>query len=200
MYTNHELNDGMKRSAGKQPNIQRSTFFMAQLCLGLCLELCFGLSLSGTASAAPAVSATNDAAFIAAREATRTGNGLRLGQAVAALPVDYVLRPWADYWQLQQQLAANAESGTDTVDSSGIISFLQTHEGSYLAEKLRDDWLHFLGKKSDWIRFAREFPLLSGPDTALDCYAAQAAGTPQKVRPLWLSTQELPPACMPLVD
>jgi soluble lytic murein transglycosylase len=204
MYTNHELNDGMKRSAGKQPNIQRPTLFMAKLCLGLCFWLCFGLSLglslSSTASAAPAVSATHDTAFIAAREATRTGNGLRLGQAVAALPVDYVLRPWADYWQLRQQLAANAESGADTVDSSGIISFLQTHEGSYLAEKLRTDWLYFLGKKSDWVGFAREFPLLSGPDTTLDCYAAQAAGTPQRVRPLWLSTQEIPSACMPLVD
>ncbi len=188
MYLNHELNNGMKRSAGKQPRIQRPIFCIAQLCLGLC----FGLSLSGTAGAAPMFSAINDAAFLAARDAVRTGDTARLGKAVAALPVDYVLRPWADYWQLQQQLAED--------DDNGIAPFLQTHEGSYLAEKLRDDWLHFLGKKSDWVRFQREFSLLSQPDIALTCYAAQAAGTPQKVRTLWLSSQELPAACMPLVD
>lgn len=200
MYTNHKLNDGMKRSAGKQSAMQRPVFCMAQLCLGLVLVLGLALSLSAKASATPAFSTANDTIFITAREAARTGNSLRLGQAVAALPVDYVLRPWAEYWQLQQQLAANAESETDTVDNSGIPSFLQTHEGSYLAEKLRDDWLRFLGKKSDWVRFTHEFPLLSAPDSTLNCYAAQAAGTPQKVRPLWLSAQELPMACMPLVN
>lgn len=200
MYTNHTLNDGMKRSAGKHSAMRRPVFYMAQLGLGLVLALCLTLSLSAKAGAAPVFSAANDTTFIAAREAARTGNSSRLGQAVAALPVDYVLRPWAEYWQLQQQLAANAESETDTVDNSGITSFLQTHEGSYLAEKLRDDWLRFLGKKSDWVRFAREFPLLSAPDSTLNCYAAQAAGTPQKVRPLWLSAQELPAACMPLVN
>ena len=192
MYLNHELNDGMKRPAGKQPGMQCPVLFMAQLCLGLC----FGLYLGGTAIAAPAFSAINDTTFIAAREAVRTGNRLRLEQAVAALPADYVLRPWADYWQLQQQLAADA----DTINDNGITAFLQAHEGSYLAEKLRNDWLRFLGKKSDWVRFAREFPLLSGPDTELTCYAAQAAGTPQKVRSLWGSSAELPAACTPLVN
>lgn len=159
---------------------------MAQLGLSLVLMLCLTLflSLNARAGATSASSTANDATFIAAREAARTGNRLRLEQSVAALPVDYVLRPWAEYWQLQQQLAANAESETDTMDSSGITSFLQTYEGSYLAEKLRDDWLLFLGKKSDWVRFKREFPLLSAPDSTLNCYAAQATGTPQKVRPL----------------
>ena len=196
MYTNHKSNDGMKQSAGKQLRRQRPLFCMAQLCWGLFLALCLSLSLSARASATPAFSVANDTTFITAREAARTGDSLLLEQAVAALPADYVLRPWAEYWQLQQQLIADA----DTVDSDRISAFLQAHEGSYLAEKLRDDWLHFLGKKSDWVRFEHEFPLLSAPDTTLTCYAAQAAGTPRKVRPLWLLPQELPATCTPLAD
>lgn len=204
MYTNHKLNDGMKPAAGKHSAMQRSVVCLAQLCLGLTLlldsVLGLALPLSVKANTAPVSSTANDTTFIAAREATRTGNSLRLGQAVAALPVDYVLRPWAEYWQLQQQLAANTESETEAMDDSRILSFLQTHKDSYLAEKLRDDWLRVLGKKSDWVRFTREFPLLSAPDNTLNCYAAEAAGTPQKVRPLWLSAQELPTACMTLVN
>lgn len=188
MYSDHKLNDGMKRSAGKQASQVHGVFFTTRLCF----KLCIWFFASCAAGAVPTLAATGDIAFIAARDAARTGDAARLGQAIAALPADYVLRPWANYWQLQQQLAMD--------NDNGIAGFLRTHEGSYLAEKLRDDWLRFLGKQSDWVRFQDEFPLLSQPDSTLTCYAAQAAGTPQKVRPLWLSSEELPSACLPLVD
>lgn len=190
----------MKLFASKLSAGQRPGFCFGQLYSGLSLALCLALFFATKANANAVFSNANDTTFMAAREAARTGNSLRLAQAVVALPVDHVLRPWAEYWQLQQQLVANTESETGVVDNSLILSFLQTHAGSYLAEKLREDWLRYLGKKSDWARFTSEFPLLSAPDSTLNCYAAQAAGTPQKVRPLWLSAQELPAACMPLVN
>lgn len=136
---------------------------------------------------------TSDArAFLAVRDAARSENVARLTQAVAALPKDDLLRPWADYWLLQKQLLMD--------DERGIADFLQANQGSYLANKLRGEWLMFLGKQGNWSRYRAEYSLLSQPDTAQTCYAGQANNTPNVVRPFWLTDTDLPAACLPLVN
>lgn len=153
----------------------------------------------GAVSPAPArcaplgtFAATGDATFLAARDAVRSGDRVKLSRALETLPADYPLRAWAEYWQLRQQL--------DDDDSRGVPGFLAANEGAYLAEKLRADWLRALGKKGQWEDFRREWPRLVEPDVELNCYAAQAAGAPQSVRPLWRDGQDLPVACETLVD
>ncbi len=164
----------MKSAAGKH----RAIFYLAGVALVLCCAV----------PPAPAFAAAGDTAFLAAREAFRKGEPVR---APAALP-GHPLQVWAEYWQLRQRLEDD--------DASGIAAFLTANEGSYLAEKLRGDWLRYLGEHADWVGFQREFALLVQPDAELNCYAAQAAGTPQNVRPLWLSGQDLPAACDTAVD
>ncbi len=142
-------------------------------------------------SPAPTFAATGDATFLSAREAYRNGERVRLGRQVDALK-GHPLQPWAEYWQLRLRL----EDGED----AGVADYIVRNEGAYLAEKLRGDWLRQLGKQRDWPSFQRLLPALALPDAEINCYAAQAANTPEAVRPLWLGGQELSAACDTVVD
>jgi soluble lytic murein transglycosylase len=139
----------------------------------------------------PAVADRGDAAFLSAREAFRNGERVRLGRQVEALR-GHPLQPWAEYWILRLRL--------DDGDASGVPDYLNRHSGAYLAEKLRGDWLRVLGKNGDWEGFQRERAALALPDAEVNCYAAQAARTPDVVRPMWSGGQDLPQACEALVD
>ena len=140
---------------------------------------------------APTLADRGDAAFLSAREAFRNGERVRLGRQMEALQ-GHPLQPWAEYWALRLRL--------DDGDANGVPDYLGRHPDAYLAEKLRGDWLRVLGKNSDWESFQRERPALVLPDAEVNCYAAQAARTPDAVRTLWNSSQDLPQACEVLVD
>ena len=139
--------------------------------------------------------------FLQARDAYRAGERVRLGRLADAIG-DYELRPWVDFWRLRLRL----EDGS----TEGVAEFLEAEKGSYLAEKLRAEWLRFLGKRRDWQAFERELPPLAVPETDVTCYAlqarlARAEGAGRDVvlleaRPLWFGAVELPEACAPLTD
>lgn len=171
--------------------------------------LAFGLAVSPTPTFSATDGTAGDAAFLAARDALRSGEPMRLARALDNLPAAYPLRIWAEYWQLRQRLEQD--------DASGIPAFLATHEGSYVAEKLRGDWLRYLGKNADWENFRREFTTLAQPDDELNCYAMragnpvqdQAAGaapvqaeviSPLALLPLWRSGEGIPAACDAVID
>ena len=132
-----------------------------------------------------------DTVFLSAREAFRNGERIRLGRQIDALQ-GHPLRAWAEYWALRLRL--------DDGDASGVAEYLSRYPGAYLAEKLRGDWLRVLGKKGEWEGFQRELPALVLPDVEVSCFAAQAAQTADKVRPLWSSGQDLSQACETVVD
>ena len=132
-----------------------------------------------------------DATLLAARDAFRNGERQRLARYTEALR-GHPLQPWAEYWSLRLRL--------DDGDAGGVPDYLNRHAGTYLAEKLRGDWLRVLGKAGDWDSFQRELPALVQPDAEIRCYAAQLANTPEVVRPLWTGGQDLPQACEVLVD
>ena len=140
---------------------------------------------------APVFAERGDEALLHARDAFRNGERVRLGRQLEALQ-GHPLQPWAEYWALRLRL--------DDGDAGGVADFLTRHAGSYLAEKLRGDWLRVLGKAGDWEKFRRELPALILPDAEVSCYAAQAAGNAEMVRPLWTSGQDLPQACETVVD
>jgi soluble lytic murein transglycosylase len=139
----------------------------------------------------PAMAERGDAEFLIARDAFRNGERVRLGRQLEALQ-GHPLHAWAEYWALRLRL--------DEDDASGVADYLRRYPGAYLAEKLRGDWLRVMGKKADWQGFQRELPALVIPDVEVSCYAAQAARTAEMMRPLWLSGQDLPQACEPVVD
>jgi soluble lytic murein transglycosylase len=133
-----------------------------------------GLCSAPSPAAAPALADKGDAASSSAREAFRNGERVRLGRQVEALQ-GHPLQPWAEYWALRLRL--------DDGDASGVADYLNRHPDAYLAEKLRGDWLRVLGKNGDWEAFQRERPALALPDAEVNCYAAQAARTPDSGAP-----------------
>ncbi|MBL8479686.1 MAG: lytic transglycosylase domain-containing protein [Sterolibacteriaceae bacterium] len=174
-------------------NYKRKPFLsssrVAPVAFALVAALCAPSALG--APAGTYVLERGEAAFMAARDAWRNGERVRLARQVEALQ-GHPLQAWAEYWLLRLRL----EDG----DATGVADYLARHPGAYLAEKLRGDWLRALGKKADWDGFRRELQGLALPDTEVACYAARAADTAEMVRPLWTGGQDLPQACEALVD
>jgi soluble lytic murein transglycosylase len=138
-----------------------------------------------------------DEAVLAAREAFRVGNAAQLARAAQAAR-GHVLEPYVEYWQLRQ--------GIENRGPEELRDFLARREGSYLADRLRADWLSVLGRRSQWDLFREERPRLVVEDPAIACYGllqrfnAGDISTLAELRPVWLTPRELPEACQPLAD
>ena len=84
--------------------------------------------------------------------------------------------------------------------------FLARQERTYLAEKLRGDWLRLLGKQQRWREFDVEYPKISQADQDLACYGLQSRLARQDPKalddalPLWRSLLEVPEPCGPVLD
>ncbi len=139
-----------------------------------------------------------DERVLAAREALRGGDHVRLERLANELR-GHELAPWVDYWRLVAGLP-------DRFDAVAARDFLARHDGSYVAEKLRGDWLKALGKAQRWSEFDAEFGKLVAPDQELTCYALQSrrargdATMLDAAVPLWLSLIEPPEACYPVLE
>lgn len=149
-------------------------------------------------SAAPvAAQGVDDSRFIAAREAFRKGDLARLEAAVAGIG-NHRLASYAENYRLRNLMARD--------DSSGIPAFLTANDGSYVAEKLRADWLRWLAKRAAWDLVASEYPKLIAPEPELACIGQQARlargerAVLDEIKPLWLDLLEPPEGCLPLLD
>ncbi|MDO8932797.1 MAG: transglycosylase SLT domain-containing protein [Rhodocyclaceae bacterium] len=144
-----------------------------------------------------AIANTGDDAFLSAREAYRNGERVRLAKNLDALRGNE-LQPWVEYWQLRLKI--------EDKQTEAVPDFLTRHSGTYLAEKLRGDWLRLLGKQHEWDVFQQEYPRLTQPDQEVTCYALQARLARQdgtaldEARPLWFSLIDMPESCMPLME
>jgi soluble lytic murein transglycosylase len=152
------------------------------------------------AAAAPVATATRDAAsrFAEARDAFRAGERVHLARVAESLR-DTEFAPWVEHWRLRLRIEE------DSYD--GVREFLDREAGSYLAEKLRGEWLRQLGRRQDWKTFQQEYPALAQPDQELACYALQARlnrgqddSALDEARPLWFNAVDLPDSCQPLMD
>jgi soluble lytic murein transglycosylase len=101
-----------------------------------------------------------DAAFTAAREAFVKGDRSKMARAAAGLS-NHPLVPWVDYFRLSQRL----EDGSD----EGMATFVARHDGTYLSEKARGDWLKWLMRKEDWAAARIQFAHLERPDAETQC-------------------------------
>lgn len=124
-----------------------------------------------------------DAAFVAVRDAFAQGERGRFERAFAALQAHatareaHALLPWAEYFRFSLRLG----EGTD----AGIAEFVERHDGSYLAEKMRTAWLKWLVDKKDWIQARRQLALLKRPDAEADCLGLELRmqlGEPEAVQ------------------
>jgi soluble lytic murein transglycosylase len=134
-------------------------------------------------------SATALDAAVDAREALRRRDGARLlALRDAAAAQNHPLAQWIDYWELGNRLERAQQSELD--------AFYARWPGSYVEDRLRNDWLLELGKRRDWANLTREFPRFRmNDDREVTCYAllaehldALAAG---KALPAWFKARAL---------
>ncbi len=117
-----------------------------------------GSALPPQASAAPET-------ILDARDAYRKKDRLRLGGTRALLEMERSpLAAWADYWEMNLRLPELTQPELD--------SFNARWPGSYVEDRLRNDWLLELGKRRDWAGFRAEFPRFRlNDDREVSCYA-----------------------------
>ena len=74
------------------------------------------------------------------------------------------LTPWVDYWELTNRLSE--------VSSDEIEQFYARWPGSYVEDRLRNDWLLEVGHRRDWDAFKRDYPhFRMNDDRSVTCYA-----------------------------
>lgn len=135
----------------------------------------------------------DDKDFLAAREAFRTGDSIALAEYSTKLQGD-IWAVYADYYVLSQQLKQ--------ADPIAVINFLQKYPDTWLAEKLRGEWLIVLGQRQDWQNYQQFYTGLQRPQLEHKCYSYLARANTGDVtalaearQELWLNTKSLPTPC-----
>jgi soluble lytic murein transglycosylase len=148
------------------------------------------VALPGQAS----VPATGDRLVIAARDAYRKGDSAALASARAQVMAQrHPLAPWADYWDLNLRLPR--------ASVPEVEAFYSRWSGSYVEDRLRNDWLLELGKRRDWQAFRRDYPRFRmNDDPQVTCYAVTTEhldGKPVRERALeaWLVQRDADDGC-----
>ena len=112
----------------------------------------------------PAVApdAAADDLFLLLREAARQDDAAGAASYAARLP-NYAIASYVDYYRLKPRL--RGASGDEVRD------FLQRHQGSAIADRMRNDWLLELGRNRDWLNFDQQYPLfVLDDDVQVKCY------------------------------
>lgn len=132
--------------------------------------------------------------FLRAREAWAAGDMRKFDRFAGKIPEDSVLSPYIAYWKVARQLD----------DDAKVADFLATYSGTWLAEKLRSEWLKELGRREIWPAYLAEFPKLTKPETTHLCLARRAemlVGDSRNIREaaqLWFTGKDMPSNCSPL--
>jgi soluble lytic murein transglycosylase len=114
--------------------------------------------------------ASIDEAFIAARDAAAAGNKERFAQVAPRLR-DHPLSAYVEFWRLQLRMR-NEEPSRLAAD---VNAFIARNAGTYVADRMRLEWLVLLGTKHNFDAFERELPQLVWSDDAqLKCLVALA--------------------------
>ncbi|MFO1271814.1 MAG: hypothetical protein U1F50_09075 [Rubrivivax sp.] len=142
--------------------------------------------------AAPARAQPGDSTIVDAREAVRQKNRPRLA-ALKVQAAGHPLAMWVDYWELGNRL------NEATVDE--VEAFYTRWSGTYVEDRLRNDWLLELGRRRDWANLARDFPRFRmNDDREVTCYALltqHLAGQDVRAaaRSAWLAQRDLDDGC-----
>ncbi|MBO9687004.1 MAG: lytic transglycosylase domain-containing protein [Mitsuaria chitosanitabida] len=111
-----------------------------------------------------------------AREAWRVRDRAKLSaMRQAAFDQQHPLAPWFDYWNLNARLSE--------AQQAEINAFYARWPGSYVEDRLRNDWLLELGHRRDWANFRRD---LAGykmqDDREVVCYTLLADPPKRELR------------------
>jgi soluble lytic murein transglycosylase len=122
------------------------------------------LVLALATPATPAQTLLDDT-VVQAREALRKRDAAALGQAARSLgEAGHPLAQWVEYWQISNRIVEMRQADLD--------AFFARWPGTYVEDRLRNDWLLELGKRRDWDNFRVEFPRFRmNDDREVSCYA-----------------------------
>lgn len=144
--------------------------------------------------AAPSALADTGEDFLAARSAWAAGDARKFDRAAGKIPAESVFQPYLAYWDVVRKLDEDAK----------VADFLASYPGSWLAEKLRAEWLKSLGKRELWSAYLAEFARLERPETTHLCLARRAElalGDRRSLKDavaMWFSGRDMPSSCTPL--
>lgn len=131
--------------------------------------------------------------FVRARQAYLAGDALRFEQYAANIPPSHLLYPSIAYWRLQRS--------TSMTRDDQVTDFLAAYPGTWLAQRVRAEWLKQLGRREMWPAYLVEYPRLAAPDLTHQCYARRAelaAGDRRRLHEaiaLWFTGRDMPSAC-----
>jgi soluble lytic murein transglycosylase len=140
--------------------------------------------------------------IVDAREAFRKKDRSRLAALrIAANTARHPLAPWVEYWELNLRLPE--------ASSEEVSAFFARWPGTYVEDRLRNDWLLEAGRRRDWASIAREYPRFRmDDDREVSCYAALAefqrgadprsAELRERARNAWLAQREADDGCQQL--
>ncbi len=158
-----------------------------------------GLLMLPTPSHATRLPQTAQAVLVAAQEAHRVGDRARLAQLRGAPSVQgHALTPWLDYWDLNLRL------GSAQVEE--VEAFYLRWSGTYVEDRLRNDWLLELGRRRDWRAFLRDQPRFKmNDDREVTCYGlwAQHLGGQEvhmAARAVWMAQRDPDDGCHQLAS
>ncbi|MES2535264.1 MAG: transglycosylase SLT domain-containing protein [Pseudomonadota bacterium] len=166
-----------------------------------------GVSLAAASAfvSIPAANAQNrlgntaaaDEIFLALRDAARRDDAVKAFDLAARL-TDYPIQSYVEYYRLKPRVR-------DTLPVAEIRDFLRRHDGSAIADRLRNDWLLEAGKARDWVTFDEQYPQFAlDDDTQLKCYAlmskvAKAQNVAEEARALLVAPKAYGEACPALI-
>jgi soluble lytic murein transglycosylase len=109
--------------------------------------------------------ADGDAQLLTARQALRPRDAATLLRVRDSLLASgHPLASWADYFELGQRLG--------DAQQPELEAFYARWPGSYVEDRLRNDWLLELGRRQDWANFRVEHPRFRmDDDRDVHCYA-----------------------------
>ena len=165
-------------------------------CGGAALALCLLAALSAphAVSAAPSTVRAAPEPILEAREAFRKRDRARLvALRETTVSAQHPLAPWVAYWD------ANVRLGE--LQQADLEAFYAQFKGSYVEDRLRNDWLLELGHRRDWANFALDFPRFRmNDDREVTCYAVltdHLAGRKVRdaARSAWFAQREADEGC-----
>jgi soluble lytic murein transglycosylase len=134
--------------------------------------------LAATAMPRPAEAQDPNATVLDAREAFRKRDRVKLAALRArAMAEANPLAMWVEYWELTNRIGE--------AQQPELNAFADRWSGSYVEDRLRNDWLRELGRRRDWVNFSAEFPRFRmSDDREVTCYSLvveQLAGHDVKI-------------------
>ncbi len=147
------------------------------------------------ASAVPQVHVKSaDEIVLRAREALDNKDAAKLAQArESIIAAGHPLAQWVEYWELSIRLA--------DAQQRELNDFYVRWPGTYLEDRLRNDWLLELGKRRDWANLRVEYPrFLLKDDREVTCYWLLAQHLEGKAvldqaRTAWLAQRDVDTGC-----